>query len=1085
MIFVCVFALTSLYERPLYAQSPSSDTSIASIVVNSQPVIRLEQAPDVLTANIHPNVQRATVVVMPNHQGATVRYNTLDLEPETPGLQFKVRPGFAHSFSFEVIADNRVESETFNMRVGRGSNQPFKWKADEDFYNLFSGGQYSARSIWSDGEIMWVSHPFSQRIHAFQMTDKVAAPDSDIALTVFNATPKGVWSDGQTLWVSDAYARRIFAYNIAANRPVRSKYIPLTHENRQPTGIWSDGETIWVADAREAKLFAYKLADGQYRSEADVQLGIGNFSPQEIWSDGTTVWIADYRHPKLFAYRLNDWARVPEWDFDLKFENGFDDSHFPAGVWSDGETMWVSSPADENIYSYNMPDKDNPLRRDATLENLNLEPKDISVFSRDVYRYSIGVSPNSENISISAIPSDTDADVRINDQHVTYGETYRQPLQPGKNRIAVSVTSPDKSTSKLYEVIVGRGVSDAFGWKAVDDFDGFHEVGNQSATDLCSDGETMWITSAHESKLYAFRISDKRRSPELDFDLSEYNITPEAIWTDGQTIWVSETNDNELIAFTLSNKQRNIELDFWLTDENRSADGLWSDGETMWVADYFDGKLYAYDMFDKSYQPEKDFQLPTRNAAPGGIWSDGNIVWVADGDDNNVYAYDLYNQKRLPSYDFQNILKDNEHRYVYAPFGIWSDGETMWVVDESGTKVFSYNMPNVTIPASTDASLASLQVEPTNVTGFETDSRLYAVGVDSNVSQATITATLNDPNAKIDIDGTEILSGIPYTVSLKPGQNDIRVRLTATDGIKTQTYTISITRSIHEPFARNASQDFDTLYTAGNKGSSGIWSNGDTMWVADPEDRRIYAYRMSDKKRDPEQDFNDVKRMRYSTGMWSDGHTLWVADETVPRLNAYRIADKVRDPARDFHLGVENALPTGFWSDGKTMWVGDDEDDYVYAYDFKSQRRIPDRDIVIDDLSPRGIWSNGDTMWVAGADLIAFNIKDLRRDPDKDFIRMLRYQLIKHGYPFGIWSDNETMWVAVSDGWMVEDPRNFKIYAFNMPDAVPPTDPDVASPYTGGISIPLKLLFTALILGALLASIGVATLTRHRSIFDR
>ena len=324
---------------------------------------------------------------------------------------------------------------------------------------------------------MWVSHPFSQRIHAFQMTDKVAAPDADIALTVFNATPKGVWSDGQTLWVSDAYARRIFAYNIAANRPVRSKYIPLTHENRQPTGIWSDGETIWVADAREAKLFAYKLADGQYRSEADVQLGIGNFSPQEIWSDGTTVWIADYRHPKLFAYRLNDWARVPEWDFDLKFENGFDDSHFPAGVWSDGETMWVSSPADENIYSYNMPDKDNPLRRDATLETLNLEPKDISVFSRDVYKYSIGVSPNSENISISAIPSDTDAEVRINDQHVTYGETYRQPLQQGKNRIAVSVTSPDKSTTKLYEVIVGRGVSDAFGWKAVDDFDGFHEVG--------------------------------------------------------------------------------------------------------------------------------------------------------------------------------------------------------------------------------------------------------------------------------------------------------------------------------------------------------------------------------------------------------------------------------------------------------------------------------------------------------------------------------------------------------------------------------------------------------------------------------
>ena len=37
---------------------------------------------------------------------------------------------------------------------------------------------------------------------------------------------------------------------------------------------------------------------------------------------------------------------------------------------------------------------------------------------------------------------------------------------------------------------------------------------------------------------------------------------------------------------------------------------------------------------------------------------------------------------------------------------------------------------------------------------------------------------------------------------------------------------------------------------------TGIWSDGITMWVADPDDSKIYAYSMSNKARNTNEDFN-------------------------------------------------------------------------------------------------------------------------------------------------------------------------------------------------------------------------------------
>lgn len=61
-----------------------------------------------------------------------------------------------------------------------------------------------------------------------------------------------------------------------------------------------------------------------------------------------------------------------------------------------------------------------------------------------------------------------------------------------------------------------------------------------------------------------------------------------------------------------------------------------------------------------------------RNADARGIWSDGETMWVLDERRNAVFAYDLESGGLLAEYAFHPSNSD--------PRGIWSDGEFMYVV---------------------------------------------------------------------------------------------------------------------------------------------------------------------------------------------------------------------------------------------------------------------------------------------------------------------------------------------------------------------------------------------------------------------
>ena len=173
------------------------------------------------------------------------------------------------------------------------------------------------------------------------------------------------------------------------------------------------------------------------------------------------------------------------------------------------------------------------------------------------------------------------------------------------------------------------------------------------------------------------------------------HTNPMGIWSDGTTMWVAhrpqtgfgDTSSAKLFSYNMATKQRDSAKDFNTLDAagNDNPRGLRSDGNIMWVTDYADEKIYAYDMNTKARVPGEEFNNLYRfnedgeypEGYPWGIRSDGDIMWVVDDDDARVYAYDMDTKARVPNQDFTSL--DAVGNAV--PTGLWGDETTLFVID--------------------------------------------------------------------------------------------------------------------------------------------------------------------------------------------------------------------------------------------------------------------------------------------------------------------------------------------------------------------------------------------------------------------
>ena len=172
---------------------------------------------------------------------------------------------------------------------------------------------------------------------------------------------------------------------------------------------------------------------------------------------------------------------------------------------------------------------------------------------------------------------------------------------------------------------------------------------------------------------------------------------------------------------------------------------------------------------------------------------------------------------------------------------------------------------------------------------------------------------------------------------------------------------------------RNSDTGKNITLHAHNANPRGVWANDSTFYVLDREDDAIYAYKRSDGSRDTTKEINLHADNDNPIGIWSNGATMWVLDSDAPeKAFAYNLSTREREAANDYNTleAAGNSASEDMWSDGETTWITDSFDGKVFAYNSLDKSRVSTRDYDLDtgNAKPRGIWSDGTTVWVSDGD---------------------------------------------------------------------------------------------------------------------
>ena len=671
----------------------------------------------------------------------------------------------------------------------------------QDFDTLRNAGNTSPQALWSNGATMWVADGADGKLYAYKTADKTRDPLKDFNTldAAGNDLPTGLWSNGTTMWVTDWQDKKIYAYKMSdkSRDPAKDFDTLSAAGNIRSTGIWSDGATMWVSDTADT-IYAYKMSDKSRDPTKDFNIRslIGNRYVQDIWSDGTTLWAADFapepRTDKLYAFSLSKRTRDATKDFNTLEAAG---NNQPRGLWSDGITMWVADAKDDKIYAYRLSTQEPSLSDDNNLASLRLAGAEWlpNFDSRTDFYRAVTIDYDVAHVVVAAVAIYEGASVEIlppDDDPNTPGHHVR--LSAGDNTtITITVTS-ENGNARVYTLLVSRSTS----WHRDLDFNALNAAGNSQPRGLWSDGITMWVADASDARLYAYKTVDKTRDPAKDFNTlsAAGNTSAMGIWSDGTTMWVADWQDDKLYAYKMSDKTHDPAKDFNTLSAagNTNPTGIWSDGTTMWVADTAD-RIYAYNMSDKSRNPSEDFDTYNTigNRYIQGIWSDGTTMWAADFAGANgiskIYAFNLSNKNRDIAKDFNSLSPAGNNQ----PRGLWSGGETMWVVDSSYDKLYAYHL-------SDTAGLRSLEVSDAQLSPAFRKSIFEYSAVTDSITNVTITAQADRSEASITISPTDADPNTDgHQVDMSEGTNTITITVTASNArISGRTYTVRVRQAL-------------------------------------------------------------------------------------------------------------------------------------------------------------------------------------------------------------------------------------------------------------------------------------------------
>lgn len=126
-----------------------------------------------------------------------------------------------------------------------------------------------------------------------------------------------------------------------------------------------------------------------------------------------------------------------------------------------------------------------------------------------------------------------------------------------------------------------------------------------------------------------------------------------------------------------------------------------------------------------------------------------------------------------------------------------SDGSGRNILIGSPDEIFVFLTDNISLTRlSSVATLSNLTATPgTFAPSFVPDFFNYSLTVPNGTTQIDVTPTLSVDSATLKLDGTEVTSGDPQTVTTQVGTTQVPISVQAADGITFNDYTLTVTRN--------------------------------------------------------------------------------------------------------------------------------------------------------------------------------------------------------------------------------------------------------------------------------------------------
>lgn len=433
---------------------------------------------------------------------------------------------------------------------------------------------------------------------------------------------------------------------------------------------------------------------------------------------------------------------------------------------------------------------------DATLKDLSISEGTLDpIFDSSITAYSVDVSNDVEVIKVTPIVNDSNATVAVNEIEITSGTAVEVELSVGINEIDIAVTAEDDSISETV-ITVRRAISltidETFtsgslrsvietGVEA-DDFDLITSLiikkGVVNADDIKWIGEKL--TRLESLRIIENATVDSGTDPSVDIDSADNTVPSNTVNYD-VLIHLREITISSATA---------VDADAFLESgiESVILPKVITVGESAfeWNVNLTSISLPSATTIGDSAFFEcmklKSVYLPNVNTVGKEVFGGCSLL------------NDLTLGATVPSIGldtFSGISTDSPT--VRVPYGSATHYlNDTYDGDHTDNRWYGWTVYEI----SNDAMLSDLSISAGTLDrGFDSSINAYTVNVANSVTSIEVTPTANNNNAKVTVEGEEVISGAAKEVILSEGINEINIMTIAEDGVTTVDTKITVVRA--------------------------------------------------------------------------------------------------------------------------------------------------------------------------------------------------------------------------------------------------------------------------------------------------